>query len=152
MSALILNRESLPRFLARVDALNAQSQRRFGKLSLPDMLRHLRGAFEMSLGEREAQLEPFPLPRTLSYFLFFVVFTKWPGGKIKAPDSFTPPAESDFETERAALREKMEAFAAALEAHPEQTAVHGLFGQIPLRRWARVHGVHMNHHLRQFGV
>ena len=66
MSALILNRESLPRFLARVDALNAQSQRRFGKLSLPDMLRHLRGAFEMSLGEREAQLEPFPLPRTLS--------------------------------------------------------------------------------------
>lgn len=152
MPRLDLNRETLPEFLARADALTEQSKRHFGKLSLPDMLSHLRGALEMSLGEREAQLEPFPLPRTLAYFLFFVMFTKWPGGKIKAPDSFTPPAESDFETERAALRDKMEAFAAALEAHPEQTAVHGLFGEIPLRRWARVHGVHMNHHLRQFGV
>ncbi len=152
MPRIDLNRETLPAFTNRFDALTEQWQRQWGTLSLPDMLHHLRLALETSLGEHETARVPFPVPGALAYFLFFVVFTTWPGGKIKAPDSFTPPAEGDVEAERAVVRQKMQEFVETLEREPGRKSMHGLFGEIPLRRWARVHGVHMNHHLRQFGV
>jgi hypothetical protein len=46
----------------------------------------------------------------------------------------------------------MNLFVDELERSPDKTGVNPGLGRIPLTKWSRVHGVHNDHHLRQFGV
>ena len=49
-------------------------------------------------------------------------------------------------------RKAMEQFVDALDGEPDRIAVHPAFGDLTLRKWAKLHGKHFDHHLRQFGA
>ena len=148
---LRLTRETLPAFKERFGNLKPDSPRQFGKIDVAQMLHHLDLAVRVSLGEVQLKDESNIFARTLGPILVFYILP-WPKGKIKAPDSFTPPAELPFEDERHRLFGHMNAFIERAEREPRTTTPHPMFGSSTLRFWQRMHGKHMNYHLEQFGV
>jgi hypothetical protein len=117
-------------------------------------LRHLLRTLEISLGEfdlPQKRLVPAPLV-PIVWILFFHLLTKWPEGKLKAPSSFVPPPDHAFEEEQKALLDALDRFVAAVKESPEKKQFTPLVGQLPLHKWSRLHGVHMNHHFRQFDL
>lgn len=152
MARVDLNRDSAPELARRLEGIRSPEQRRWGSLDPAPLLRHITFLLELSLGEREAPRVFVPVPAFVMWWLFFHWFTNWPGGKFKAPAPFFPEGEDDVEGARAECLAAMDRFVVRLETHPEQTGRSPLLGDIPLRKWARVHGVHLDHHLRQYGV
>jgi hypothetical protein len=152
MEHLDLNSSTADAFVRRIEAITSPDQRRWGTLDPAPLMRHLTYVFEVSLNERPREKLFVPMPGFVAWQLFFVWFTKWPEGKIKAPESFMPEGDGELEEERAHCIAALHRFLEALSIDPDQKGYSPLLGNIPLRRWARVHGVHLNHHLRQYGV
>jgi hypothetical protein len=152
MPAVALTRETHSDFTRRVKALRGDSQRKFGKMPIEQMLKHLRNAFEVALGEKTLPDESKPIVRDILYFLIARLITTWPGGRLKAPDYWSPPADYDFIRERDELLAVMNRFLAAYEAAPDKIGVHPILGPLSMRKWSQLMGVHINHHMRQFGV
>jgi len=148
-------------YKARLIKISADTDRQWGSMDATQMLRHLRFVFEASMGEVDTRgqaapgmgfLAYIPGARQLGYLMAFKWFTDWPKGKLKAPDEWMPAADNAYDEEEKLLLKKMNQFVAELEDTPEKRAFSPLLGDIPLTKWSVVHGVHMNHHLKQFGV
>ncbi len=152
MARLDLNADTSEAFITRINAIRDVSQRQWGSMPPEKLLRHLTLMFEVSLGEREAEKIFVPMPGFLLWILFFNWFTNWPKAKFKGPAAFFPDPEGDLAAEKATCIAGLRRFVETLAASPEQTGYSPLLGHIPLSKWARVHGVHMDHHLRQYGV
>ena len=146
-----LNRETLPKFISRVQALRADTPRQWGTMDTARAVRHLIFTFEASLGIKKIEKRLNPVARAVLYFVFFEVFTTWPKG-LKGPDYITPPPERDFISEQQELVHLMEQFVVELERNPARIEVNPGLGGLPLSKWSRAHGVHTDHHMRQFGV
>lgn len=147
-----LNRDTLPYFVEGLERIVSLEQRQWGTLTPAGLMTHLRVLIEISLGERRAEDKSVPIVRHVIRILFFEWFTDWPGGKIKVPDSLTPPPDEDLEAERTALVSAMERFVAALEADPERKTPTVALGPQTLRYQAHIHGLHFHHHFKQYGV
>ena len=78
-----LTRETLPDFTRRIEALSADSQRKFGKMSIEQMLKHLRNAHEVAIGDKQMVDESNPLIRGVLFFAIARVFTTWPADGSK---------------------------------------------------------------------
>jgi hypothetical protein len=152
MATYDLDRSTLSFFHGRISRLTPASRRLWGEMDLPRALRHLTYAIEMSLGEQDVKDSSVPVVRDLLFAFAFRWFTNWPKGRLKAPAHTLPPAQGDVEAERAALVDRLWRFVDLLEREPDRRAVSPGLGSIPLTKWSRVHGVHLDHHLRQFGV
>ena len=152
MARLDLNQETASEFIARINKIETAEQRQWGTMEPQQLLRHLTYLFEISLGEKKAEKIFMPMPTFVIWLLFFDWFTNWPKGKLEAPDSFFPDGEESVEAARNNCTEALHRFCAQLESAPDNQGFSPLLGNIPLRKWARVHGVHMDHHLRQYGV
>jgi len=152
MARMDLNRATLTTFRARVGKVTDATPGRWGQLDATRMMRHLGFTLEMSLGIARVPDTSKPVVRELVYVLFFQWFTNWPKGKIKAPGFVTPPAKADFSVEQLETLRLMDRFVEEFEREPMRLSVNPGLGPIPLSKWSRVHGVHMDHHLRQFGV
>ena len=60
--------------------------------------------------------------------------------------------EGDIEEEKATLIAAMDRFVEAADKDPAAKALSPEFGWMRLDFWRKVHGIHTEHHLRQFGV
>lgn len=152
MARVDLNKDTSDDFVARLKAIASSEQRHWGRMTPEALMRHLTYMLQLSLGEVRAEKVFLPVPSVVLWYLCFEWFTTWPKGKLKAPPSFLPDGNENLEEARARCLAAMDRFTEALESNPESTAFTPLLGHIPLTKWARVHGVHMDHHLRQFGV
>lgn len=153
MPAPPLDRPHLDAFRARLSELRADSPRQWGGLTATKMLAHLSAVIEMSLGERDTGPPWGAAPvRVVLRWLFVDLFPYWPRGKVKAPDAFTPEPEGTFEEERRRLEGLMARFCEERERHPERRRPSPGFGNMNMKKWARLHGIHADHHFTQFGV
>lgn len=146
-----LTRPNLEIFRRRVAAVEAHSVRHWGTLEPAQMLAHLRGAVEISLGDVAVKDGSNIFGRTIGCALVFRVLP-WPKGKIKAPEVFFPQADADIAVERQRLEAVVERFVTDAEREPGRIGVHPVFGPLTLRYWQRAHGKHFAHHFEQFGV
>jgi hypothetical protein len=114
---------------------------------------HLSDAFRIALNERQAS----PLGTSWKPLIRFVALTvplPWPRGRIETvPEAEqgvggTPP--TDFERDRAELLELMARFCAA--GTDDYCPTHPIFGVMTAKAWKRWGYLHVDHHLRQFGV
>lgn len=147
-----LNRENLPGFIARVASLRVDTPRQWGKMDAAHMVQHLIFMTETSLGLRQVEDRSVPVFRVFIWWFAFNWMTTWPKGKLKSFAFALPEPAGDFPAQQAALIRSMEDFVKALEAAPDRRALSPLLGMITIKQWSRVHGVHNDHHLRQFGV
>jgi hypothetical protein len=151
MSIRRLDRANLQAFIGRICAIRTDTRPRWGRLTSAGLMAHLRYSIEVSLGEHDARDESNWFTRTIGRVLFFHWFTRWPGGVLKAKPGWTPFPRDDFDTERNALIDALERFVATAEREPDRVTISPLLGPLPLEYWRHIHGVHIAHHLRQFG-
>jgi hypothetical protein len=145
----ILNESDRAAIDSRVRSLSASSTARWGSMDVAGMLRHLRLASLMALGEysvpsaNKRVFQVFPLKHLILYVLPF------PKGAPTAP-ALKCDAAASFEEERAGLLEVLERIGTGLR--DGMGPAHPLFGPLSWREWGVVTYKHTDHHLRQFGA
>ena len=145
----ILNESDQAAIVARVRSLSDSSTARWGRMSVTEMLQHLRLSARMTVGELEVAsankraFQVFPLKHLILYMFPF------PKGAPTAPE-LRPVDSVAFEEERAGVLTLLEQIGAGPRegAGPE----HPLFGPLSWREWGAVTYKHVNHHLKQFGA
>ncbi len=135
-----------------LQTLRGDTPRKFGTMTPADMCRHMRHTLEVSYGAKVDPDRSNWFTRGIGRILVFHIFTRWPGGRIKQPDSWSPPARDKFEVERDALVAALKKFAEERESNPEKKALSPLLGMRTLKYWSHIHAVHFSHHYRQFGI
>jgi len=145
-----LTSEHLDFFMDRISRLTPDSKPRWGRMDAKTMIRHLRRALEISLGEVEVSDRSIPILRKIIWVSFFRVFTIWPPSRARLPGYWLPPANEAFEVEKGLLISALDRFVRRLDEMPERQAIHTILGPLTLSSWSRAHGVHFHHHFRQF--
>ncbi len=152
MAKIDLDSSTLAEFEQRVNTIGPTRPRQWGTMSVAQMLAHLRIVFEISLEEREVTDESRAWLMPLLWVLLFRVWTNWPKGKIRASPQFLEHSADNVESERALLIESMRRFVERSNDDPGRIVLEPMLGRISLKKWRRVHGVHTDYHLRQFGA
>lgn len=139
---------------AHINALTADTQRLWGQMTVEPMMWHLRRTIELTMDEDPGDMKPIAPPgvRQVVSFLFFDVFTNWPKGKLQATPNLLSDEVGSFEDEKQQLLETCAHFSQLCDDNPLAKRTHPLTGKTTLKRLAHLHGVHMNHHYKQFGV
>lgn len=131
----------------RVEALRPDSERKWGKMSVDQMLWHVSDALALSLGDITVEPGRPPLPRGLLKFI--VLNLPWNKNGPTHP-SFVAKRNYDFTAERARCLQLIDKVVSR-ELHvawPE----HPVFGRMTGGQISRLHAKHLDHHLTQFGV
>lgn len=147
------NPQDTQEILDRLGAVGPASERRWGRMTVAEMVCHLNDALHISMGDRTA--EPVSNWFTRSLFKWGGLWfpTEWPHGVRTVPECDahrlgTRPAE--FERD---LREQLE-LVNRFTRRPREYALqaHPIFGQLTEKEWMRWGYLHTDHHLRQFGA
>ena len=118
------------------------------------MICHLADWFRVTIGERSAASQvKSSLPPGVMRWLALYSGMPWPKGVPTRPevDAFvggTTPSAFDADVQE--LLRLLDRFSS--NARDFQWQPHPMFGSMPDRDWMRWGYLHMNHHLRQFGV
>ena len=150
MPAKVLTAQTRAEFIERINRIQPDSERKWGKLTPHELLAHMNAAIKMSFNELGITDEGNIFTRSFGRWL--VAYVPWPKGTIVVTPKLTPPPQAEFEAERAEAIRQMDRFIKALEETPERTGQSPLFGRPPLKWWSRMHAKHFDHHFQQFGV
>jgi hypothetical protein len=139
--------------IERMRALERDTRPRWGRLSPAAMVRHLADSIRFSMGKRGKM--PFKgnwYTRRILGPLIMNAIVRMPKN-VKLDTPMAKPeelsaVEGEIETLQAVIEEYLDAVQAG-ELSPEP---HMVFGDIGVDGWAKLHVVHFEHHLRQFGV
>jgi len=138
--------------LRRLAALTPRSERRWGKMTVHQMVCHLADGFRMSSGERAVKDVAALHRRTIVKWIALYAPMRWPPEIQTVPEidalvAGTPPGE--FAADLADVAVRLEAFLAM--ARDGRCVPHPIFGRLSPSAWMRWGYLHMDHHLRQFG-
>ncbi|HNR35856.1 MAG TPA: DUF1569 domain-containing protein [Candidatus Hydrogenedentes bacterium] len=134
--------------VARLKKLRADSPPAWGRMTSGEMLEHLADTVRYSMGRLGR------LPDKSNWFLRNVIYPLLAHGIIRIPRNASGPVypkyaqRGDLETLHAVLEE----YLALVQAGELEPMPHPLFGPIGVDGWAVMHGLHFEHHMRQFGV
>jgi hypothetical protein len=140
--------------LDRLRQITPASQRRWGKMTPHQMICHLNDSFKSVIGEREFHGDKSCLlTRTVVRWLALYAPLKWPHGVPTMPENDqaqggTPP--EDFQRDLDALASMIDRVTRS--ERDFQWRRHPLFAEMSERDWMRWGYLHVDHHLRQFGV
>lgn len=139
--------------IARTKKIQPSTARRWGKMNAHQMICHLADSFRVIIGEKSVSPAGWMGPRMVIKWIAFEVPLPWPRGVKTRPevDQFlagTKPIEFDIDREELLhLFRRFTAESRDFQFHP-----HPMFGAMSDSDWMRWGYLHMDHHLRQFGV
>jgi hypothetical protein len=139
--------------MRRLRCLRPESVRQWGRMTPHQAVCHLSDSFRTALGENELSLSGTRLQRTLLKWFALRVPLRWPKGVKTRPEvdqekGGTRPVEFDGD-----MRELEMLVGRFTHPAPDSKRnVHPLFGEMSEADWQRWGYLHMDHHLRQFGV
>jgi Protein of unknown function (DUF1569) len=138
--------------VARLRQLALDSPRQWGRMTPHQAVCHLSDSFRAMMGDKTASSISTPFSRTVIKWIALTAPMKWPPGVKTIPEvdqevGGTRPAE--FARDRDALEALMEQFAVK---QGRELQPHPIFGRLTTEQWRRWGWLHMDHHLRQFGV
>ena len=139
--------------LLRLRALRPESVRRWGRMSVHEMVCHLSDSFRMALGQKPVCRVTGRLRATMMKWIALYLPLRWPAGIVTTPEldqevGGTSPV--DF----AADVVELEALLNLVTTHSEKFdgQSHPIFGRMSEAGWLRWAYLHMDHHLRQFSA
>lgn len=137
--------------LDRLNRVHLGSEPRWGKMSAHQMICHLSDSFRAALGEKQISRSATLFKRTIYKWAALWLPIRWPHGIMTRPEmdqhlGGTPPAEFVSDLEK--LRILIDRFCAS----EGEFAPHAMLGQMSRTERMRHAYLHMDHHLRQFGV
>jgi hypothetical protein len=139
--------------LRRIKLLGPDSVRRWGRMSVHEMVCHLNDAFRIATGARLVSPLSGPLPPTLTKWIALYVPLRWPRGIVTVPEIDQAAGCGTRPGEFAADVAELEAFVKDIAARSGASwAPHPIFGQMSEAEWLRWAYLHVDHHLRQFGA
>ena len=134
----------------RVQALRPDTQRRWGRMSVSQMLWHVNEAMEGALGRIQTTpvKVPIPLPRPVLKFL--VLNAPWGKGAPTSKSWMPEHDKYDFAAERDRCCRLIDEIASkpVEDMWPDSPTLGRMRGNDVTRLQAK----HLNHHLTQFGV
>ena len=139
--------------ITRLGKVAPQSERRWGRMNVHQMVCHLADACRMALGQKDVRDDSSALKRTIVKWLALYAPLQWRAGIVTSPEidqliSGTCPA--DFATDVAEVRVLLDAI--AKNGLRGTWPNHPVFGKMSSTQWLRWAYLHTDHHLRQFGV
>ena len=143
---------TLDSLIARLQALQPDTERRWGTLTAGEMLCHLGDGQEWLL---EQSGKPTPEVKPRPVLKWIALYSPLPWSKRAQTDASVDPKRDgtrpgDFEEDRERAIESLRKIA---DAPAEALApVHELLGPMSARDWYRSVYRHVDHHLRQFGL
>ena len=147
------NQSDQQEIIDRLKQVRPDSQRQWGKMNAHQMICHLSDSFKVGTGEKAARTKSNFINRTVVKWAALQLPLSWPKGVQTMPEvdqeiGGTKPVE--FERDVEELAAMVERFSRpdrdfAWQAHP-------IFGEMADEDWLRWGYLHMDHHLRQFGV
>jgi hypothetical protein len=134
--------------LMRCAALEETDARRWGEMTVGQMVCHVRDAYAMALGEVRVARVRSGLRGPVGKWLAFTVPLRWPKNYGTVPELRQGmDAGSNFAAGRKGLMANLERFVAKREIVGD----HPMFGPMTTAEWRRWGYLHADHHLRQFG-
>ena len=139
--------------IIRLGQLKPDSQRLWGKMTPHQMICHLTDSFKLAIGEKSVSSVDVPVPRVLIKWIALKTPIRWPKGVKTRPEmdqerGGTKPSE--FEADFQQLEGIIERFVKEQKDHLSQA--HPLFAKMSEEEWMRWGYLHLDHHLRQFGL
>lgn len=131
----------------RVARLRPDATRRWGQMTVDQMLWHVNSGLESSLGRFAVKEQRLPLPNAVVKFLVFNL--PWRRGKTPTAPEFVARDRYDFERERERLLGLIDEVTAKPVDSPWPAS--SFMGPMSGRDWMRMHARHLDHHLAQFG-
>ena len=149
----LLNPKDKQESLQRLQRLTVDSRPLWGKMSAHQMICHLADSFRAATGEKGASPATNFFNRTVVKWIALQTPMRWPKGVKTRPEmdqliGGTKPIE--FEIDRKILLELIERFTASKRDF--LWSAHPLFGEMNELEWLRWGYLHLDHHLRQFGL
>jgi hypothetical protein len=149
----LVNPEDKQATLERLAKVQPDQRALWGRMSAHQMLCHLSDSFLAVMGEKYVSPASGPLQRTLVKWIALYAPIPWPRGIPTRPEmdqciSGTAPLE--FEQDKKALVTVIQRF-----SNPRRDfewSAHPIFGKMTDPAWFRWGYLHLDHHLRQFGV
>ena len=153
MKKSFTNQQDITEIFSRLQSLEPNSQRQWGRMTPHQMMCHLSDAYQMGMGEREAAWAGNFLTTTVLKYVALQVPIKWAKGFKTGPAADqeiggTKPVE--FERDRQKLTTLIHRFVA--DTRDFQFVPHPVFGAMSVEDWMRWGYLHADHHLRQFGL
>lgn len=146
----LFDKDTYDEILQRLNTLDPQSQRQWGKMDVAQMLAHCKEAFKVPLSDKK-------MPRIfLGLLLGWTMKSKlynedpWKRNLPTAPN-FIIKDQRDFNKEKSELSSMTEQFH---QLGPDKVGrfPHPFFGTLTPEQWGKSMYKHLDHHLNQFGV
>ncbi|MGL2967502.1 DUF1569 domain-containing protein [Flavobacterium sp. XGLA_31] len=137
-------------FISRINSLSPESKAQWGKMTVDQMLSHCQAPLDFTFGHMPMRAN-FVM-RLFGKMLKKKVFasTEFKKNSPTAPD-FIRTKHYDFDQAKNELIQKIEIFS-SLGKDAIKTTNHPFFGELTYDEWSQMHTMHLDHHLRQFGV
>lgn len=151
-----LSVQKLQNRIALLDNINSNEKGRWGVMSPQNMVEHLGGVFySTAMGKSGKTVFPpekaaKAKSRFFSSYYPFPQNVKMPGDRDK-PTAVPPFRYDSYEEALSKTKSAVGKFLNVLESNPQQTTVHGYFGDLNMEEWLAFHIKHVEHHLMQFG-
>jgi hypothetical protein len=145
--------DSVAEILERLRDLRPDSARQWGRMSVHQMVCHLKDCCLMATGEKQVSDASSPIQRTVVKWIALYSPLPWPRGIQTRPEVDQEAGGScpvDFSTDVADVESLLRAIAASRTRN--EWPLHPIFGRMSRTDWLRWAYLHTDHHLRQFGV
>jgi hypothetical protein len=146
----IYNKTDNEAIISRINKLTPESRAEWGKMTVDQMLSHCQAPMDFAFGKTPMKAN----------FLMRLLGKMIKGKMLKSREfkknSPTAPAfirtgKYDFEDTKNGLIERINHFS-DLGHNAIKTTNHPFFGEMTYDEWSQLHTMHLDHHLRQFGV
>lgn len=146
----IYNKSDNDVFISRINNLSPESKAQWGKMTVSQMLSHCQAPIDFAFGKTPIKAN----------FLMRLLGKMIKGKMLKSNEfkknSPTAPAfirtgTYDFEEAKNGLIERINTFS-DLGQKAIKTTKHPFFGEMTYDEWSQLHTMHLEHHLKQFGV
>jgi Protein of unknown function (DUF1569) len=136
-------------FLERLAKLSPSSQAQWGKMNVAQMLAHVAAALEMGMTDKK--VTQMLLGRIFGPFGKREILTTGIPKNSPTVPSIKISDQRQFQGEKERLQRGLERFFKEGETGITEQP-HEFWGRLTSNEWARLQYVHLDHHLKQFGV
>jgi hypothetical protein len=133
--------------LTRLENIQPNADRKWGKMDVAQMLHHLNLAIGSGLGYYELPNTSNIITRTFNKWMILSVLKRFPMGTQTA-SPLKVASNFDFETEKKQLKEILEQ--AYRTTNNAAWRKHTYFGPMTRKQWGKLIVIHCNHHFQQF--
>jgi len=146
----IYNADDNQEIIARINKLTPESKAQWGKMNAAQMLSHCQAPMDIAFGDLNLKANFF------MQLLGKMIKSKMLKSAEFKKNSPTAPAfirnhECDFEQSKKDLIARINKFSEQGERAIKNTK-HPFFGEMTLQEWDFLQSMHLDHHMRQFGV